>query len=131
MIIDSSVVVAMLENESGHQRYVDKISETDDCRIAAPNYLECAMVIGARYGETGLQNLESLIDRADIRIVAFEPGHARVATDAFLAYGKGRHPARLNFGDCIAYAVARAEAMPLLFCGGDFALTDIESALAT
>jgi len=73
--------------------------------------------------------IDNFLSAAEIEILAFTPDHAAVAREAFLRYGKGRHPAALNFGDCIAYATARLEAMPLLFKGDDFRLTDVEPAV--
>ncbi len=80
----------------------------------------------SRKGGPGLADLRAFHDRAAIQTAAFAPEHVELATDAFRRFGKGRHPAGLNFGDCFAYALARATGQPLLFKGDDFARTDIE-----
>ena len=83
------------------------------------------MVIAGRKGPDSRPEVEALLATLGLRVVPLTDAHARLATDAFLRWGKGRHPAGLNFGDCMAYAVAKAEGAPLLFTGGDFARTDV------
>ena len=103
--------------------------EAEAVLVPAPCYLEAGMVIAGRRGRTaGLATRRRCSTGSGARVVPFTEPHARLATDAFLRYGKGRHPAGLNFGDCMAYAVAQAEGAPLLFTGGDFARTDVEVA---
>jgi ribonuclease VapC len=87
------------------------------------------MVLASRREDEVLDRLDQFLRTASIETVPFTADHAAVARQTFLRYGKGRHPAALNFGDCIAYATARLEAMPLLFKGDDFRLTDIEAAV--
>ncbi len=129
MIIDSSVLVAILHAEPGYVRYLDAILAADQAAVPAPNYLETCMVLAGRKTEAALDWLDSYIRESNISILPFTADHALVARQAFLRYGKGRHKAGLNFGDCIAYAAAKLEGMPLLFKGDDFSLTDIEPAL--
>lgn len=129
MIIDSSVLVAILLLEPGYDRFVLAITQARRRLLAAPTLLETTMVlVGCREDEI-LDRLDQFLRTASIETVPFTADHAAVARQTFLRYGKGRHPAALNFGDCIAYATARLEAMPLLFKGDDFRLTDIEAAV--
>ena len=87
------------------------------------------MVLAGRKNEAALDRLDAYLRESSISVMPFTLEHALVARQAFLRYGKGRHKAALNFGDCIAYATAKLEGMPLLFKGDDFALTDVEAAL--
>jgi ribonuclease VapC len=93
--------------------------------VPASCYLEVAMVIAGRKGPDSRPEIDALLGRLRARLVPFVEEHARAAADAFLRYGKGRHPAGLNFGDCMAYAVAKAEGARLMFTGDDFAKTDV------
>lgn len=129
MIIDSSVLVAILCLEPGYDRFVLAITQAKRRLLAAPTLLETTMVLAGRREDEVLDRLDQFLRTASIETVAFTADHAAVARQTFLRYGKGRHPAALNFGDCIAYATARLEAMPLLFKGDDFRLTDIEAAV--
>ena len=129
MIIDSSVLVAILRLEPGYDRFVLAITQAKRRLLAAPTLLETTMVLAGRREDEVLDRLDQFLRTASIETVAFTADHAAVARQTFLRYGKGRHPAALNFGDCIAYATARLEAMPLLFKGDDFRLTDIEAAV--
>lgn len=128
MVIDSSAIVAILQLEPEASRFSELIDRMHVNRIAAPNVLEIALVMGARKGAEGFIRMDAFLSAAGIETVPFTADHAAVARQAFMRYGKGRHPAGLNFGDCIAYATARLENMPLLFKGDDFRLTDIEVA---
>ncbi|CAN7642996.1 type II toxin-antitoxin system VapC family toxin [Mesorhizobium caraganae] len=129
MIIDSSVLVAILSLEPGYDRFVLAITQAKRRLLAAPTLLETTMVLAGRREDEVLDRLDQFLRTASIETAPFTADHAAVARQAFLRYGKGRHPAALNFGDCIAYATARLEAMPLLFKGDDFRLTDIEAAV--
>ncbi|MER9296976.1 type II toxin-antitoxin system VapC family toxin [Mesorhizobium sp. M0621] len=129
MIIDSSALVAILRAEPGHERLVLAIAQAKRRLLGAPTFLETTMVLAGGKQDEILDRLDDFLRTASIGTVAFTADHAAVARQAFLRYGKGRHPAALNFGDCIAYATARLEAMPLLFKGEDFRLTDIEAAV--
>jgi len=129
MIIDSSVLVAILRLEPGYDRFVLAITQAKRRLLAVPTLLETTMVLAGRREDEVLDRLDQFLRTASIETVPFTADHAAVARQTFLRYGKGRHPAALNFGDCIAYATARLEAMPLLFKGDDFRLTDIEAAV--
>ncbi len=125
MIVDTSVLIAILFEEPEGHLFDVAILYSAHSRIASSTYLEAAMVLLARRGSDGVRALDLLILRFGIEIVAFTESHARLARTAFERYGKGRHPAKLNFGDCMAYALAKETGEELLFKGTDFALTDI------
>ena len=129
MIVDSSAIVAILRAESDRDVYLSAIDSANQCRIPAPTLVETTMVLAGTHRADMMDKLDAFLRAASIETIAFTADHAAVARQAFLRYGKGRHPAALNFGDCIAYATARLEAMPLLFKGDDFRLTDIEPAI--
>ena len=97
--------------------------------LSAVNLLEASIVIESRKGETGGRELDLLIYRADIEIVPLDQDQAEIARIAWRRFGKGRHPAALNYGDCFAYALAKSRRLPLLYQGDDFSQTDIESVL--
>ena len=128
MIIDSSAVLAVLSGEPDSERYERAIADATSCRMSAANFLESAMVLEGRGGASAGHQLDVFIERGPIEIVPVTPEHAQAARRAWRRFGKGNHPAGLNFGDCFAYALAEAEREPLLFKGRDFALTDIEVA---
>jgi ribonuclease VapC len=128
VIIDSSALLAILQDEPESLPFRQKIN-SDPTRLAsAPTILEASIVSLTRHGEAGLAKLRAFIDAAGIEIVAFTPEHMDIAVEAFRQFGKGRHKAGLNFGDCMSYALARATREALLFKGDDFGLTDVEQA---
>lgn len=126
MILDSSAVVAVLRREPGHESLFDRIAADTGPGIGAPTLVETAMVLTARTGATARTLLARFLYEAEIAVLPFEDEHWQVALDAFERYGKGRHPASLNLGDCLTYATARLAQEPLLALGGDFAQTDLE-----
>lgn len=130
MILDSSVVVAIVKNEPEAPALEKAMQNSDSAlRISAANYFEAAIVAdGMRNAELSLR-FDRIIERANLEIVAVTPEHALIARDAYRAYGKGSgHKAQLNFGDCFAYALAAQTGEPLLFKGNDFSETDIAAA---
>ena len=129
MVIDTSAILAILLQEQDSALYSRRIQEARHKIASASMLLETSIVMLARHGTAGIEMLDDLRAEAGIGIVPFRGAHALLARDAFRRFGKGRHRAALNFGDCISYALARTEAMPLLFKGDDFRLTDIEAAL--
>lgn len=131
MIVDSSAVVAILLKEPGHDALQVQISEADDVGIGTPTLVESSLVLTARLGPVGKSLLARFVQEAELRIVAFTADHWTLAADAYTRYGKGRHPAGLNFGDCMTYAVARAAGVPLLCKGDDFPATDLELVIET
>lgn len=127
--VDSSALIAVYFDEPEKASFVEILAADDAPRIAAPNFLEASMIVEARQGKIGCRDLDELVAALDISVVAFDANHIEAARDAFRRYGKGRHRAALNFGDCCAYALAKTLDLPLLFKGNDFALTDIKRAL--
>ena len=125
MIIDSSALVAIALDEPDRQALVDKINAADSVGVAAPTLVEAGIVLSARLGRAATELLSELILSADIVVIEFGPAHWREAMSAWLRFGKSRHPASLNFGDCLSYATARIAGEPLLAKGNDFPRTDI------
>ncbi len=129
MIIDTSALIAILFNESDAPTYARAIEQADSRRISAANFVEAAMVAERFTGGRAGSRFDALVRTSRIIIEPFTVEQAHLARQAFLDYGKGRHAAGLNFGDCFAYALSKASNEPLLFKGEDFARTDIASAL--
>jgi ribonuclease VapC len=127
MVIDSSALIAIVLAEPERRRFIEAIIAADVRLVAASTMFEASMVALSRT-ETRLRDLRDFCARSDIEIVPFGPEHLDLAIDAFRRYGKGRHPAGLNFGDCFSYALAKATGEPLLFKGDDFSQTDIKRA---
>lgn len=125
MVLDSSAVVVILMREPGFETLVDKLCETSSVGIGAPALVEAGIVLSARTGRDARGILERFATEASIEVVPFSDAHWAVAVHAWMHFGKGRHPASLNFGDCLAYAVATVAAAPLLCVGDDFAQTDL------
>ena len=98
------------------------------CRMSVANVLEASIVVESRGSEAAAHDLDALLERAEIELVPVTVEHIEAARRAWRRYGKGNHPAALNFGDCFAYALARTTGEPLLFKGGDFSQTDIDPA---
>ena len=129
MILDSSPLVAILADEPDAELYIQAISLAPRCRISAGNFIELSMVIESQFSIEMLQQCDALFRRVGIGIEPVNLEQAHLARQAFHDFGKGRHPAGLNFGDCFAYALAKHTGEPLLFKGNDFRKTDIVSAL--
>ena len=129
MIVDTSAVLAVLFDEPDAERFTRAIAEAPHCRMSTANFLEAALVVEGRAGLVGGQELDLFIERAAVELVPVSIEHAQAARRAWRRFGKGNHPAGLNFGDCFAYALAEVTGEPLLYKGEDFALTDVESAL--
>ena len=128
MIVDSSAVVALLVGEPGYRALAAKITAEATVAIGAPTLFETGMVMIGRMGVPGRGLVAQFLESFEVVVIPFGDAHWRAATEAFGRYGKGRHPAALNYGDCMTYATARIADMPLLFVGDDFARTDIEAA---
>lgn len=126
MVIDSSAILAILFDESDGPVFVQAIKADEVRLMSAMSMLETSMLMLARRGEAGLARLDRMVAAMAIEIASFDRDQMLRAREAFARYGKGRHPAGLNFGDCAAYALAMAEAEPLLCKGADFAATDVE-----
>jgi ribonuclease VapC len=130
IVIDTSAIVALLSNETDADLYEAAIAGAEESCISAASALECTFVLESRYGDVGSQKLDQLFLEQGIAVIPFDEEQLRLARAAFRRFGRGRHPARLNFGDCFAYGLAKQLTAPLLFKGEDFRQTDIESALA-
>ena len=131
MIIDTSAIIAILRDEQEAASYARAIADATDRRVSAVNFVESAVVIDASRDPIATRRFDDFITEAKISIEPVTEIQAQIARNAYRDFGKGSgHPARLNFGDCFAYALAKESSEPLLFKGGDFAHTDIVSALA-
>lgn len=127
MVIDSSAVIAVLFGESDAPSFIKALANPGRKCMSAITRLETSIVIEARKGEPGARSLAQLMAVSGIDVVAFDSGQAEIALDAWRRYGKGRHPASLNMGDCASYALATLMNEALLFKGNDFNLTDLAS----
>jgi ribonuclease VapC len=128
MVLDSSAIVAIHFREPGHDRLIDRIDAAEVVVVGVPTLLETAMVLTARLGQDARPMIFALLRRLEAEVVPFNEEHLDAAATAFMRFGRGRHPAALNFGDCMSYAVASVAGMPLLFTGEDFRRTDIAQA---
>ena len=129
MIVDSSALLAVIFNEPDAARYEAALAAARTRRIPSPNWVEVAIVVEGRADDALRGRFETMADILEVSVAPFLAVHAAEAQRAWRQFGRGRHPAKLNYGDCMAYGFAAAEGEPLLFKGGDFALTDIEPAL--
>jgi len=127
MVIDTSAIAAILFGEQEAPRLEGAIEDNPIRLLSAANLLEASLVVEGRYGEPGGRELDLLIHIAGVEVVSVTQAQVEIARRAFRRYGKGRHPARLNFGDCFAYALAKSSGEPLLFKGDDFTHTDVEA----
>ena len=128
MTLDSSALVAILFEEAGYLDLVDRILGADQVRVSAPTVVETSLVVMGRRRSPASAHVEMLLRELDVQIVPFGEAEWTIAVDAFHRFGRGRHAAALNFGDCLAYAAAAAAGDGLLFVGEDFAQTDITPA---
>ncbi len=128
MILDSSAVVAVVMQEPGYQTVLERLTAGARLAIGTPTLTESAIVLSARLGADARGLLARLLTEGSIVTIPFTDAHFGVALDAWWRFGKGRHAAALNFGDCMAYAVARVADEPLLCTGDDFPRTDLELA---
>ena len=130
MIVDTSAVIAILRDEPDAAAFARAIEAAGERRISAANFLEAAVVIDGSRDPVASRRLDDLIREAQLLIEPVTEAQARIARDAYRDFGRGSgHPARLNFGDCFAYALARASGEPLLFKGEDLGHTDIRAVL--
>jgi ribonuclease VapC len=128
MTLDSSALIAVVFAEPGYLDLIDRILEADHVRVGAPTLVETSMVVGGRRRSAAAGELDALVKELGIAVVPFGEAEWRVATEAFGRFGRGRHHAALNFGDCLAYASAVAADDTLLFVGDDFRRTDVRPA---
>ena len=125
MALDSSAILAVIFAEQDHQSVLRRMGEARFLAVGAPTLVETALVLSSRLRQDATALLNEFVREAEVEIVPFEWEHYQAAVDAFDRYGKGRHRAALNFGDCLTYAVAHVAGTPLLFTGKDFSQTDL------
>ena len=125
MIVDSSAIVAIFFQEPGYEKLIDKLADVAEVGIGAPTLTECGIVLSARLNQDARSLLTRFLKETNMVIIPFTEAHYETAVSAWLKFGKGRHAAGLNFGDCMAYAAAKLAGMPLLFMGDDFSQTDL------
>ena len=126
MVLDTSAVLAILQNESERRQFNEAIDAAEARSLSTASFVESSMIVESRYGADGVRDLDLFIAKAQISLVPVDEEQANLARRAFRKYGKGRHPAALNFGDCFSYALAQALNEPLLFKGNDFKQTDLQ-----
>lgn len=124
MVIDTSAIVALLRREPEEPSLRDALRDDEVRLMGAPTVVECSLVVEGRWGASGRRFLADLLAGLGVEVVAFDAAAADAAVVAWRRFGKGIHPAALNFGDCITYAMARATGEPILCIGQDFARTD-------
>ena len=125
MILDSSAIVAILCREPGHLALIEKVTAADTLGVGAPTVFETAMVLTIKLRLDGLAMVNEFLRESGAQSISFTDQHASIAFGAYLRYGKGRHKAALNFGDCCSYSVAKVSGQSLLYVGNDFVKTDI------
>ncbi len=128
IVIDSSAVLAILNDEPERRIFNETIEKAEICLISAASFVEASIVLEARKGYEGVRDFDLFVARAEIKLAEVDAEQAEIARTAFRNFGKGRHAANLNFGDCFSYALAKANSLPLLFKGNDFSQTDVECA---
>ena len=130
MVIDTSALVAILLNEPERRAFNELIEDADSLVLSAASLIETSIVLEARHGAEAVRSLDLLLAKAGVVIEPVDTDQASVARQAFRQFGRGRHPAGLNFGDCFSYALAQVRGEALLFKGNDFSRTDIRVASA-
>lgn len=130
MVVDTSALVAIVRNEPEREVFLEQLAGLPRAPLlSAVSWMEAHMVVLGRMGESGVVVLREVLEAANFQTTPVPSEVAEVAFDAFRRFGKGRHPAGLNFGDCFAYALAMTMGEPLLYKGGDFSKTDVEAAV--
>jgi len=125
MVVDTSALAAILFGEQGYEDLAERLERAERRLLSAASLLELSIVVEARKGEEGARQIDLLLYRTQIEIIPVDPDQAEIAREAWRRFGKGRHPAGLNYGDCFSYALAKQTGLPLLFKGVDFSLTDL------
>jgi ribonuclease VapC len=128
MVVDTSAVVAILTGEAESDRCVRALNEAESLQMSAASVLEVAMVVESRYGDIARRSFDSWLESSAVEVMVVTRDQIEMAREGFRRFGKGRHPAALNFGDCFTYGLAMALAESLLFCGNDFSRTDVRAA---
>jgi ribonuclease VapC len=129
MIIDTSALIAIIACEDDASAFAEAIEKATICRLSAANWVEAGIILDRRADGVPGREFDLLVQRAQIRVEPITEDQARIARQAYLIYGKGRHPAALNFADCFSYALSKVFGEPLLFKGSDFSRTDVMSQL--
>lgn len=129
MIVDTSALLAILLDEKEADAFSDLLIKSDECLLSAVSFVEASIIAESKGGDGSVRQLDAFLRTAGISIEPMTEEHALAARQAYSDYGKGRHPAGLNLGDCFSYALAKVSGEPLLFKGNDFRKTDIEAAL--
>jgi ribonuclease VapC len=130
MVLDTSALLAILLDEPDRRAMIDAIERHPVRSMSVATFVECSLVLESRFGPEAARDLDLFVARAEVTLVPVDIDQAHVARAAYRCFGKGRHAAGLNFGDCFAYALSRTLGEPLLFKGDDFALTDVDRANA-
>ena len=125
MIVDTSAILTILGDEPERRRFTEAIEAADECLMSTASFVEASLVLEVKRGYEGLRDLDLLFAKAGVEFVPVDMEQAQIARKAFRTFGKGRHPAKLNFGDCFSYALAIVTNSPLLFKGNDFSRTDV------
>ncbi len=125
MVVDTSAILAILQSEPERRKFIEIIEDADSVRMSVASLVESSIVIESRYGAEGLRDLDRFIARAGVEMVAVDQEQGQLARSAFTRFGKGRHRAGLNYGDCFSYAAAMFLGEPLLAKGRDFIYTDV------
>ncbi len=128
IVVDTSALFAIVTDERESQRCIEALMNESEILVSAATLVEAGIVLEGRRGATAVAELDLLVERQHMSVVAVDAAHVAMARQGFRLYGKGRHPAALNFGDCFSYALARLTAASLLFVGNDFSQTDIDAA---
>ena len=128
MIVDTSALISILFDEDEAEQFDEAIVNAPHCQMSVVSFLETVMVLESRQGDLAGDQLDAYLEAAEITLAPVTVEQAQAARRAWRRFGKGNHPAGLNFGDCFAYALAESTGEPLLFKGDDFTLTDIEAA---
>ena len=129
MVIDTSALIAILEDEVERRAFNEAIEAADTRLMSTASFVEASIIIESRYGTDGLRDLDLFVERSGIELIPVDAEQARMARLGYSRFGKGRHPAGLNFGDCFAYALAQVLGESLLFKGTDFSRTDVSPTL--
>jgi ribonuclease VapC len=128
MVIDPSALLAILQDESERLTFNELIEAAPRRRLSTAGSVELSIVIEARYGAEGTRDLDLFLETSGVELVPLDVRQARLTREGFRRFGKGRHPAGLNLGDCFSYALAKVLDEPLLFKGQDFPLTGLQAA---
>jgi ribonuclease VapC len=130
MIVDASAILAVLLREPEERHFVDVLTDSPSRAGLSPvNFLEVAIRVDRGDMPEASERLETILAHMNIEVAEITPEQAQLAREAYRRFGRGNHPAKLNLGDCFAYALAKARGEPLLYKGGDFRLTDVEAAV--